>query len=380
MHSLTDSRRLPWLVPTFAAALIAVGLSAMSRGDELAGAGAFALRQGVWSALAMTAMLAGTVVSYRRLRNWSYPLYAVCLVLLAAVYFFPAKNYSHRWIPLGVADFQPSELAKLAYILTLAKYLMHGRNYRRLTGLLVPFVLTAIPVVMILREPDLGTSLLFFPVLYAMLFAAGARLRHLVPVALLGVAMLPVLWSIMSAEQRSRVTAVFTQQDGGDAPTGDGYHLHQSKQMLALGGPWGSELAGMPVSDITAYRLPASRTDFIYCLVGERWGTWGGIGVLLLQSGLLGVCLIIAGSTQEPFGRLICVGVAALNATQIIINTGMTIGLMPITGLTLPLLSYGGSSLLTTCVALGLVMNVGLRHDFEVRGEPFRFRASSGAA
>jgi rod shape determining protein RodA len=373
MHSLADTRRLPWFVPTFAAALIAVGLSAMSRGDELAGAGAFALRQGVWSVIALTAMLAATVVSYRRLRTWSYPLYAVCIVLLAAVYFFPAKNYSHRWIPLGVADFQPSELAKLAYILTLAKYLMHGRNYRRLTGLLVPFILTAIPVVMILREPDLGTSLLFFPVLYAMLFAAGARLRHLVPVALLGVAMLPVLWSIMSAEQRSRVTAVFTQQDGGDAPTGDGYHLHQSKQMLALGGTWGSELAGIPVSDITAYRLPASRTDFIYCLVGERWGTWGGVTVLLLQAALLGVCLIIAGSTQEPFGRLICVGVAALLATQVVINTGMTVGLMPITGLTLPLLSYGGSSLLTTCASLGLVMNVGLRPDFEVRGEPFRF-------
>lgn len=374
MHSLAETRPLPWLVPTIAASLIAVGLSAMSRGDELAGAGAFALRQGVWSVLALTAMLAATFVSYRRLRTWSYPLYAVCIVLLAAVYFFPAKNYSHRWIPLGVADFQPSELAKLAYILTLAKYLMHGRNYRRLTGLLVPFVLTAIPVVMILREPDLGTSLLFFPVLYAMLFAAGARLRHLIPVALLGVAMLPVLWSIMSAEQRSRVTAVFTQQDGGDAPTGDGYHLHQSKQMLALGGAWGSELAGMPIGDISAYRLPASRTDFIYCLIGERWGTWGGIVVLLLQCALLGICLIIAGSTQEPFGRLICVGVAALLATQIIINTGMTVGLMPITGLTLPLLSYGGSSLLTTCASLGLVMNIGLRPDFEVRGEPFRFR------
>jgi len=274
MHSFAHHQRLPWLVPVLTAALIVVGLTAMSRGDELAGAGAFAVRQGVWSAIALTAMLATTVVSYRRLRTWSYPLYAVCIVLLAAVYFFPAKNYSHRWIPLGVADFQPSELAKLAFILTLAKYLMHGRNYRRLTGLLTPFVITTVPVVMILREPDLGTSLLFFPVLYAMLFAAGARLRHLIPVGLLGVAMLPVLWSIMSAEQRSRVTAVFTQQDGGPAPTGDGYHLHQSKQMLALGGAWGSELAGMPVSDISAYRLPASRTDFIYCLIGERWGTW----------------------------------------------------------------------------------------------------------
>lgn len=375
MQTLSVDRRLPWLLPALTLALIGIGLSAMARGDELTGAGAFAVRQAVWSVLAMTGMLTATIVSYRRLRAWSYPLYAVCIVLLAAVFFFPAKNYSHRWIPLGVADFQPSELMKLAYILTLAKYLMHGRNYRRLGGLLPPFVLTTIPVVMILREPDLGTSLLFFPVLYAMLFAAGARLRHLVPIGLLGVATLPVLWSVMSAEQRSRVTAVFMQQDGGPAPTGDGYHLHQSKQMLALGGPWGSEAAGMPVSDIAAYRLPASRTDFIFCLVGERWGTWGGMLVLLLHSALLGVCLVIAGSTQEPFGRLICVGVAALIAAQIVINTGMTVGLMPVTGLTLPLLSYGGSSLLTTCLSLGLVMNVAFRPDFEVRGEPFRFRA-----
>ncbi|MBL8852119.1 MAG: FtsW/RodA/SpoVE family cell cycle protein, partial [Planctomycetaceae bacterium] len=215
-----------WLVPVLALALMGASLSAMARGDELAGSGAYAQKQAVWVVLTVPAMLAATLVSYRRLKAWSYPLYAVCLVLLVAVYFFPAKNYSHRWIPLGVADFQPSELAKLAYILTLAQYLRHRSNYRRLLGLLLPFVITAVPVVLILREPDLGTSLLFFPVLYAMLFAAGARLRHLTAIGLLGVAMLPVLWSVMSAEQRSRITAVFMQEDGGNAPSGDGYHLH----------------------------------------------------------------------------------------------------------------------------------------------------------
>lgn len=373
MNSTLHHSRFVWLVPLMAAALLGIGLLAMSRGDELAGSGAFAKRQAVWGVLAVTALLATMLVSYRRLKEWSYPLYAVSLVLLVAVYVFPAKYHSHRWIPLGIADFQPSELAKLAYILTLSHYLRHRRNYRNLTGLLLPFAITAVPVVLILREPDLGTSLLFFPVLYAMLFAAGARLRHLVAIGLLGVALLPVLWRVMSAEQRSRITAVFTQADGGPAPTGDGYHLHQSKQMLALGGLWGSEVAGMPVSDAAAYRLYASRTDFIYCLVGERYGTWGGAGVLLLYAGLLGSCLIVACSTQEPFGRLLCVGIAALLAAQVVINTGMTVGLMPITGLTLPLLSYGGSSLLTTGVSLGLVLNVGLRPGFEVGGEPFRF-------
>jgi len=294
-------------------------------------------------------------------------------VLLVAVFFFPARNYSHRWIPLGVADLQPSEAAKLAYILTLAHYLRYRSSYRHLLGLAAPFLITAVPVVLILREPDLGTSLLFFPVLFAMLFAAGARFRHLLGVGVMGVALLPALWMAMSAEQRSRITAVFTQADGGPAPPGDGYHLHQSKTILALGGAWGSELSGLPVCDESAYRLPAARTDFVFCLIGERWGLWGALGVFGLYAILLGRGLCVAAATQEPFGKLVAVGIVSLLGTQVIINTGMTVGLMPITGLTLPLLSYGGSSLLTTCLALGLVMNIGLRPDFEVEGEPFRF-------
>lgn len=365
--------RLPWLLPLCALALMGVGVTGLVRGDELQGDGGYAVRQAVWMLLGVPVMFAVTWFPYRRLRRYSYALYALCLVLLVAVYFFPAKNYAHRWIPLGVADLQPSELAKLAYILTLAHYLRHRSNYRTLLGLVAPFIITAVPVVLILREPDLGTSLLFFPVLYAMLFAAGARLRHLVGVGVMGAALLPALWMVMSAEQKSRITAVFTQADGGPPPPGDGYHLHQSKTMLALGGAWGSELAGMPLSDASAYRLPASRTDFIFCLIGERWGLWGALGVFLLYAILLARGLLVATATQEPFGKLVVIGILSLLATQVIINTGMTVGLMPITGLTLPLMSYGGSSLITTCAALGLIMNVGLRPDFEVRGEPFRF-------
>jgi cell division protein FtsW (lipid II flippase) len=367
---------MPWLVPICAVGLMAIGLSGILRGDELASAGAYAPRQLVWMLLGVPAMFVAALFPYRQLKPWSYPFFAVCLVLLVAVYFFPARNYAHRWIPLGVADLQPSELAKLAYILTLSRYLIYRRNYRSLTGLIVPFGITAVPVVLILREPDLGTSLLFFPVLFAMLFAAGARFRHLASVALMGVLLLPALWTIMSAEQRSRITAVFTQVDGGPAPKGDGYHLHQSKQVLALGGVWGSELAGMPVGDELAYHLPASRTDFIFCLVGERWGLLGTTAVFVLYLTLFARGLFIAAATQEPFGRLLVVGILSLLATQLIINTGMTVGLMPITGLTLPLLSYGGSSLVTTCIALGLVMNVGLRPGQELLGEPFKFSAA----
>ena len=368
-------RRVPWSVVICAMALMAAGLSGIDRGDELAGGGTYFGRQLIWILLSVPVMLAATLVSYRKLRYASYGLFAISLVLLVAVYFLPARNGSHRWIPLGVMNFQPSELAKLAWIMALANYLMHRRNHRTLGGLLVPLGLTLVPLLLILREPDLGTSLVFLPVLYAMLFAAGARPRHLVFVAGLGVAVLPVLWMGMSAEQRSRVVTLFTQRDGGPAPRGDGYHLYQSKQMLVLGGVWGSAAAGMLLDDPQLYHLPAARTDFVFCLVGERWGVAGVSAVLAVYLLLFASGLRIAAATREPFGRLVAVGVVGLLATQMVINTGMTVGLTPITGLTLPLVSYGGSSLLATCLSLGLLLNIGMRPGYEMTGEPFRFRS-----
>lgn len=365
--------RLPWGVVACTAALMGLGLTAIDRGDVLSQAGTFFGRQVLWGAVSLPAMLLMTVFPYRSLRHVAVPLFAVSFLMLIAVYFFPPRSGAQRWIPLGFMYLQPSEVAKLAFIFALAQYLMFRSNYRSLPGLIPPFVLTFVPMGLILKEPDLGTSLVFVPILFAMLFAAGARARHLAFVTAAGLAMLPVLWMGMSAEQKSRVTAVFTQQDGGAAPKGDGYHLHQSKQVLALGGPWGSEFGEMPIDDRAAYHLPACRTDFVFCMVGERWGLLGGFATFALYLLLFAQGLKIAARTREPFGRLLAVGIVALLATQVVINTGMTVGLMPVTGITLPLLSYGGSSLLTTCLALGLLLNVGMRPGYEMTQEPFRW-------
>ena len=154
-------RRIPWSVVVWASALMAVGLAAIARGDELAAGGELWSRQLVWIALAAVAMFAGTLWHYRLLREVSYPVFLGCLVLLGLVYLTPARNGSHRWIPLGLFDFQPSELTKLAFIVALSNYLIHRRNYRELKGLLVPFLIALVPVGLILREPDLGTSLVF---------------------------------------------------------------------------------------------------------------------------------------------------------------------------------------------------------------------------
>ncbi len=363
-----------WGLPVTVFALLAIGISGIARGDELEGAGTLANRQLLWVLVSLPAMAVGLATPYRAWRRIAIPLFIITIGMLIAVYFFPPRNGSRRWIPLGLMDVQPSEIAKLSAILLLARYFMFRENQRTVLGLLPPLLMMTVPVVLILREPDLGTSLLFFPLLFAVLIAAGARLPHLLCALFLGIALTPALWSVMSVEQKSRVTAVFQQRDDGELQTGDGYHLHQSKQMLALGGPWGSEIAGVSVADPAAYQLPAARTDFILCLVGERWGLPGTLGVLLLFAALIAQGLMIALSTRDPFGRLVATGVVAILATQCLINTAMTVGLAPITGLTLPLLSYGGSSLVITLTSLSILMNIGLRPELKVSGEPFQFR------
>jgi rod shape-determining protein RodA len=365
--------RFPAVIVLAALALIVVGLSAIARGDELYNLGEFAPRQQLWAAMGAVVFLVASVWPYQRLRWISYPIYGVCLLLLVLVFFMPAKNYSHRWIPLGLMDFQPSEIAKLAFIAALARYLMNRESFRTWRGLVIPFLMALIPIALILKEPDLGTALLFLPVLFAMLFAAGAKARHLAAVAMLGVLASPLLWMEMSAEQKSRIVSVFTQKTGGEAPRGDGYHLHQSKTVLALGGIFGSEMTGMPIQSRRVYHLPESRTDFVFCLVGERWGLLGCLTVLILYCVLFARGLLIAGKTRDPYGRLLAVGIVALIGSQVLINTAMTIGLLPITGMTLPLMSYGGSSLLTMCLALGLLVNIAMRPMTDAVGEPFQF-------
>ncbi len=353
--------------------LIAVGLAALHHGDGLVGGASLRDKQIVWFILAIPAGLLTAAVPYRRWRLWACWMFLAGLVGLLAVYLFDARQGSQRWIPIGPLSLQPSEFMKLAYILALADYLLYRTSHRRLWGLIPPTVLTLVPVLLILKEPDLGTSLVFLPVFAAVSYAAGARVRHFVLAAVVAIALSPVLWMNMSSEQRSRVTSVFSQRDGGQVPTGDGYQLHLSKQYLAFGGWLGREVDGVTVDDPAALKLPASRTDFIFCLVGDRFGLVGTLGTLGLYVVLVAEIGRIASRTQDGFGRLVAVGVAALLAVQVTINAGMTVGLMPITGLTLPLLSYGGSSLVSTAIALGLVGSIALRPQFDVAGEPFLF-------
>jgi cell division protein FtsW (lipid II flippase) len=365
---------MPWSIVALAIALVTLGCLAIARSQELAGSsGSYLQRQLFWSVICVAAMLFASRPSYRVLIRLSYVAFFVSIALLVVVYWFPMVNGSHRWIRFGPIGMQPSEFAKLACVLGMSRYLMFRDSYRQLWGLLVPLVLVMIPLVLVLREPDLGTALVFLPVLFVMLFAAGARAGHLGFVMLVALALTPLLWSQMSREQKSRITALAEQTRAGEAPTDDGYQLHQAKQLLALGGWGGSWLGGEVTIDRTAYYVPESHTDAIAVVLGERFGLWGLCLLLLLFLLLVWRILVVAHATREPYGRLVAIGVAALLATQVTINLGMLVGLLPITGLTLPLVSYGGSSLLANSLALGLVLNIGLRPGYEVTNEPFRF-------
>ncbi len=369
-------RRIDWLIVAVATALLVSGWLGIARYDELVGNdGRWFRQQVVWAVLALTVMAVFSRVDYRHIGRFSFAIFAGAVALLAAVYFFPAINGAHRWIRLGPVGVQPSELAKVAFVLGLARYLMYRENYRRLPGLIAPLALALVPIVLILREPDLGTAVVFLPVLFVMLFVAGARRRHLGVAVMLGVVLSPLLWTQMSREQKSRVTALLDQPAAGNPPTDDGYHLYRAKQMRALGGVGGSIAAGTAADGLAAFHLPYARNDFIACVLGERFGLVGFAVLLGLFAVLAWRAVGIAAATREPFGRLLAAGIAALLAVEVIVNLGMTVGLLPVTGLSLPLVSYGGSGLLAHGIALGLVLSVGARPGYEVAGEPFRYAA-----
>lgn len=354
--------------------LAAIGMLAMIRAEHLAGASLrFAPRQLMWWGPSALLALGLAAVNFRRMTAWSYPIFAGCLLLLVVVFFFPAINGSHRWIRWGSVGIQPSELAKVATIMALARYLMYCEGQRRLRGLAAPFAIAVVPLLLVLREPDLGTALVFLPVLFAMLVAAGARRRDLGLALMIGLCLLPLLWQQMSREQRSRVTALWQQNPPDQRPTADGYQLHQSKQLIALGGTWGSVVTGDFVSEREVYHLPVAQSDFLFSVVAERFGLWGTALTLALFMLLLQQILRAGRETREPFGRLICVGVAALFGIEVLVNTAMTVGLAPVTGLSLPLMSYGGSGLLAHAWALGMVGSVARYPGYEVGPAPFRF-------
>jgi len=396
---------------TAMAGLIVIGVTAIyasGNPQSVAEPGAFAAswkKQAVFALIGLAAFVAVNLADYRRLGPLSYWIYGGVIAGLAVLLvgkvlnlrpFVPVINGVCRWFRFGTAEryvqVQPSEFCKIAYILALAWYLRFRRNYRKFTGLIGPFALTLLAMVLILFEPDLGTVLLMMPILFCMLFVAGAKVKHLLLIVLMAVAVSPLLWHKMNLYQRQRISCVLLQSSAvrnklKDSPYlakiltgrehfdetqwlhGRGWQLQNSKSAIASGGLTGYGFGKGPY--LKYDYLPARHNDFIFAIIAHQWGFWGSLVLLFLYGVIIGCGVEIAQLNTDAFARLISVGIIAMFGVQVLVNVSMTLGLMPITGLTLPLVSYGGSSLIVSMIALGLLNNVGRHRPFSVAAKAF---------
>lgn len=321
-----------------------------------------AIRQASYLGAGLGLAILFTAVDYRVLYRLAPPLYLLGLAALGAV-MVPGVGHAakgaQRWISLGpLGTFQPSEVAKLVLVLVLARFLADraGRRTPPHAGggtVLEALVLMGIPFVTIAMQPDLGTALVLVAVTLTMLFVAGARPIYLAGIVFAGLGALP---SALKDYQWDRIL-VFLHPDMD--PAGAGYNLMQSRTAIGSGGLWGSGVLQGYMSQNGF--VPENWTDFVFTVVGEELGFIGCIGVVALFATLLLLVLRNAARSADLFGTLLCTGVAATLAFQVLVNTGMTVGLLPVVGIPLPFLSFGGSAALTNFASLGVVGSVALR-------------------
>lgn len=293
----------------------------------------------------------------------AYAAFGASVVLLVAVMFAPTVQYTHRWFVLpGGFQLQPSEFAKIAFVLAVAWYLRHRKNVREMTGLFVPFLMMLVPFGLILIEPDLGTALLFPLVLYAMLIGAGARFRHLVAIGLVVLFALPGAYPFLRSYQKDRVINLVRHVLGRSPPgatLNEDFQPHQSVVAVGSGGVSGQGAEG--AQHLQQGVLPEAFTDFVFAVIALRWGFVGCLCLLLFYLAFFGASVEIAASSKDGFGRLVVLGLASMILFQAFINAAMAVRLAPVVGIALPFVSYGGSSLLTSFIAAGLILNVSLR-------------------
>lgn len=271
------------------------------------------------------------------------------------------RNGARGWINLGVADFQPAEVAKIVWVLVIARYMRFRHTHRTIAGLLPMALITGVPMALMTLQPDLGTATLFVPSLFAMLVAAGAKMKHMVLILVLAMACTPAMYPLLRPHQKVRFIALFKSMEGDKASAQDVNYQSYTAQTLAAAG--GIDGVGDERSRVLVHfnRLPERHNDMIFSVIVNRFGLLGGLATLGLY--LLWVCgaLLAAASTRDPFGRLVIVGLTAFIIAQVLINVGMNLGVFPIAGITLPFVSYGGSSLVTGWLMVGIIFNIAVR-------------------
>jgi rod shape determining protein RodA len=320
--------------------------------------GGVALRQLVWFGVGIVALVVVASIDYRRLVRAAPLIYVLGLGTLIAVFVLGRTvSGARRWLFVGPVSVQPSELFKICFVL-MAVWLLTSRWAQPIGKAVLVMVapLIFVPAVLILKQPDLGTALLLFPVLIALLVAAGMRMRLLGGLVLAGLAATPLVWVFLKEYQRERILVFL---DPFRDPLGSAYNVIQAKIAIGSGQLLGKGVAGATQSRLAF--LPERHTDFIFAVFAETWGFAGCLVLLICYALLLLRGFDIAASTRELVGRLVALGVTALLATQILVNVGMVTGLIPVVGIPLPFMSYGGSSMVVSMMALGLLLSVRMR-------------------
>ncbi len=316
------------------------------------------LRQIAWVLLGLAALGAACLVHYRTIWRFAYPIFACCVLSLVAVLVAGKTGLgAQRWIRVGPVSFQPSEFVKLGLILFLARYFDDRREeLDRPRVFLLPAALTLLTTALVLKQPDLGTAILLALTGLFLMLLVGLRPRHLVPFVVGGLAAAPLLWVVLKDYQKRRIIT-FLNPDLD--PLGAGYHVAQSKIAVGSGGLLGKGWLGASQSQLNF--LPLNHTDFIFAVQAEQWGFLGSLALLCAYALLVLKALQVARDAKDLFATLLAAGVAGTLLFQVCTNVGMVTGLLPVVGVPLPLMSYGGSSLVTTMLALGLVLNIHMR-------------------
>ncbi|MEX1148245.1 MAG: rod shape-determining protein RodA [Sphingomonadales bacterium] len=356
----TKLSELNWFVVLLITAVASVGFVMLY---SVAGGSIepWALRQMIRFGIGLALMLTVALTNIRFWMGVAYPGYVVALLLLIAVELTGITGMgAQRWIDVGVMRLQPSELMKVTLVLALARY-YHGitmREARSIKSLPIPLLMIGLPTGLVLIQPDLGTAVLLLSGGCAILFLAGVRLWVFALGGAAIAAVIPVAWGFLRDYQKSRILTFFNPERD---PLGTGYHIIQSKIAFGSGGVYGKGYMLGTQSQLNF--LPEKQTDFIFTMLAEEFGLLGGLGLLGLYFILIAYAVLISLTVKSQFGRLLSMGIAFTFFLYVFINTAMVMGLLPVVGVPLPLVSYGGSAMLTVMIGFGLILSAALHRD-----------------
>jgi len=356
-------RNFDWPLLAIVLLLCAIGiLNIYSAGYNYAAAEKqlpFYIKQMQWMLLGLIAMTIAYFIDYRFITKGAYLIYGICIVCLVLVHFvgYTARG-SQRWLSLGGLAFQPSEFMKLAIILFLARYFDSHKSVKPYTlrELIIPLFFVLIPFALVLKQPDLGTAMIILLISASVILFLGVNWKSFL-IALSGFALsVPVLWHFLKDYQKERLIIFFNPDRD---PLGAGYQIIQSMIAVGSGGLFGKGFLSGTQTQLKF--LPEQQTDFVFSVFAEEWGFIGGFILIALLMTLVFWCLKIVLHARDLSGAVIAFGVVSLLSWQIFINIGMVLGVLPVVGIPLPLLSYGGSAMISFMAALGILMNINAR-------------------